>query len=192
MRTCSGSRFAAVALIAFASPAFAANYTLILKPESTKVQWTLGDVLHTVHGTFRFVRGMIEFDTTTGKASGQVVVDVVSGESGSGPRDRNMHSNVLESGKYPEATFTPASVEGTLLVPGASTVKVRGALSIHGAAHDVTMEVKTTAEADQLHATMEFSIPYVAWGMKDPSNFLLKVNKAVDIMIETAGSLQKR
>lgn len=192
MRYMTGIRRALIAFAAFASPVFAATYSLDLKPESTKVQWTLGDVLHTVRGTFRFVRGTIEFDTTTGKASGQVVVSVVSGESGDKMRDGRMHANVLESGKYPEAVFSPTSVEGTLAVPGASSVKVRGTLSIHGASHDVTMDVKATAEADQLHAAMTFSIPYVAWGMKDPSNFLLKVNKAVDIAIETAGPLQKR
>ena len=180
-----------LALAAFAIPAFAADYSFDLKPETTKIQWTLGDVLHTVHGTFKLKRGRIDFDPETGKASGQVVVDVASGDSGSEARDHRMHANVLESAKYPEAVFAPGRVEGTLAVPGASSVKVHGTFTIHGAVHEVTMNVETTATGDQLRTTMAFEIPYVAWGMKDPSNILLKVNKSVQMSIETTGALQK-
>ena len=55
--------------------AAAADLRVELAPESTKINWTLGDVLHTVHGTFQLKCGDIRFDTDTGKASGAVVVD---------------------------------------------------------------------------------------------------------------------
>ena len=182
-------------LIAFAAlvlPALAADYTLDLRPESTKVQFTLTDPLHTVHGMFNLKRGQIDFNTDTGKASGQVVVDVASGNSGSDARDSRMHANVLESKKYPEAVFTPDRVEGSIAVPGASTVKVHGTFTIHGAPHEMTMDVHTSGNADRMSATMAFEIPYVAWGMKDPSNFILKVSKTVEMTIETSGPLEKR
>jgi polyisoprenoid-binding protein YceI len=181
-----------LALAVLALPAFGADYSLDLKPENTKVQWTLGDVLHTVHGTFRLKQGKIDFDTETGKASGQVVVDVASGNSGSEARDSRMHSNVLESAKYPEAIFVPVRVEGTLSVPGTSNVKVHGTFTIHGASHEMAIDVQATVAADQIRATMSFDIPYVAWGMKDPSNFMLKVNKTVQLSIEAAGPLRKQ
>src|SRR3974390_2960546 len=94
-------------LAIFAAPAFAAQYSFELNPENTKIQWTLGDVLHRVNGSFNLKRGHIDFDTEDGKASGDVVVDVTSGNSGSAARDSRMHTNVLESTKYPEATFVP-------------------------------------------------------------------------------------
>lgn len=178
-------------LAALAIPACAAEYSLELKPEGTKIQFTLTDPLHTVHGRFSLKRGRIDFDTETGKASGQVVVDATSGESGSDARDSRMHANVLESKKYPEAVFTPDRVEGTLSIPGTSSVKVHGTFAIHGTTHELTMQVQSTAAGDRIQATMAFEIPYVAWGMKDPSNFLLRVNKAVQMTIETAGPLQK-
>ena len=180
-----------IAFVALAIPALAADYTLDLRPEATKIQFTLTDPLHTVNGAFNLKRGEIEFDTDTGKASGQVIVDVASGNSGSDARDSRMHEHVLESKKFPEATFTPDRVEGPVAVPGASTVKVHGTFTIHGAAHEITMDVRTSANADQMRATLAFDIPYVAWGMKDPSNFILRVSKTVHITIETSGPLQK-
>ena len=88
--------FAAIAL-----PALAYGYTFELKPENTKIEETLSDPLHAVHGAFNLTRGELTFDPTTGKASGEVIVDVTSGASGSGARDHKMHSTVLESAKYP-------------------------------------------------------------------------------------------
>jgi len=182
-----------LSLAILALPAFAANYTLVLNPEGTKIQWTLKDVLHTVHGSFRLTQGRIEFDTATGNASGQVIVSAASGESGDGARDRRMHANVLESVRYPEATFVPSSFEGMLTIPGSSKIRVRGVLTIHGAPHDVVMDVQAnSATSSQLHSVMSVEIPYVAWGMKDPSNFLLKVSKTVSVTIDASGSLQKQ
>ena len=63
--------------------------------------------------------------------------------------------------------------------------------TLHGATHEMTMDVHATAAEDRIHATIEFEIPNVAWGMKDPSNFLLKVDKTVRVTIDTAGPLQK-
>ncbi len=180
--------FLCIALIASRLPA--AQYGFELNPESTKIEWTLGDVLHTVHGTFNLKSGKISFDSDTGKASGQVAVDVTSGNSGSGERDRRMHSNVLESVRFPEAVFTPDRFEGRLMVPGNSNVKLHGVFRIHGGDHEVTMDVTTKATSDRMEATIRFALPYVAWGMKDPSNFLLKVNKSVMLSIQSTGTLR--
>ncbi len=184
------SVFACVLLLAM--PVFAAQYTLDLQPANTRVQFTLPDALHTVHGSFNLKRGSIDFDTETGKASGQVVVDVTSGNSGSDARDSRMHANVLESKKYPEAVFAPDRVDGALSVPGSSSIKVHGTFTIHGAAHEITMDVQLSCTPEQAHATMSFNLPYVAWGMKDPSNFLLRVSKSAQMTIETSGSLRLR
>jgi polyisoprenoid-binding protein YceI len=187
----------AFAAFAIAFPALAAQYNLELKPEAVKIQFTLTDPLHTVRGTFNLKQGTIGFDTESGKASGQVVVDVTSGQSGSDARDSKMHASVLESKKFPEAVFSPNRMEGAVAIPGKSTVKVHGVFTIHGTAHEVTMDVQTSdvqtaGGADRMHAAMSFDIPYVAWGMKDPSVLLLKVGKTVRMTIEADGVLQKR
>ncbi len=179
-------------LLALPAIAFSAEYSLELKPENTRIEWTLRDVLHTVHGTFRLASGQVNFDPATGQASGRIVIDVTSGQSGSAVRDKRMHASVLESKKYPEAVFTPDRIEGKLDVPGDSGVKVHGAFSIHGASHELTMDAKAQATADSMKLDLTFAIPYVEWGMKDPSNFLLKVNKTVEFAVTATGSLTRR
>jgi polyisoprenoid-binding protein YceI len=183
---------AVLTLMTVALPAIAADYSFDLKPNNTKIAWTLADPLHTVTGSFKVKGGAIDLNPETGKASGQITVDVASGESGNGSRDKDMHNKVLQSAKYPEAIFVPASIEGTFAPQGPSKFRIRGAFTIHGAAHDVAMDVQSTGSGDQIHATITFEIPYVAWGMKDPSNFLLKVGKTVGMSIDVSGTLRKK
>jgi polyisoprenoid-binding protein YceI len=179
-------------LIAFALaiPALAAQHSLQLTPDNTKIEWTLSDPLHTVHGSFKLKRGYITFDTDSGKAAGEIVVDIKSGESGSTGRDSRMHAHVLESSKYPEAIFTPDRIDGKFAIQGASSLKLRGTLEIHGAAHEITMNVEVAASGSHMNTSINFAIPYVAWGMKDPSNFLLRVGKSVQVTIRTSATPQ--
>src|SRR5689334_18219775 len=79
----------------------------------TTVHFTLGTALHTVHGTFKLTRGTILFDPATGRASGELVVDATTGQSGNNSRDKKMHKEILESQKYPTITFTPQHFTGT-------------------------------------------------------------------------------
>jgi len=177
--------------LSLALSAGAAEYQLQLEPESTQVNWTLGDVLHTVHGTFKLRRGEIVFDNETGKAGGEVVVDAASGESGSASRDGRMHKNVLESAKYPDLSFTPDRLDGKVEPTGVSNVKLHGTFRIHGGAHEITVPVKVTANSDSLDAEIKFEVPFVAWGMKDPSTLFLRVNKSVEIEMRATGRLSQ-
>lgn len=164
----------------------AANVTsLDLDPAKTAIYFTLHDPLHTVHGTFQLKRGAIQFDPDSGKASGEIVVDAVSGESGSGARDRRMHKDVLQSVRFPEASFVPDRVDGKLPAQGDAQMDVHGILNLHGAAHELTLHFQVQCAGSEYLASTHFTIPYVEWGLKDPSNFLLKVEKAVEIDIQT-------
>lgn len=154
-------------------------------PARTTVEFTLADVLHTVHGSFKLKRGQIRFDPGTGKAAGELVVDATSGSSGSNGRDRRMHKNILESDRYPEITFRPDRVEGKVAARGASLVRVHGMFAIHGAEHEITVPVQVESGASQLTATLRFPVPYVKWGMKNPSNLILRVSDTVTIDIHT-------
>jgi polyisoprenoid-binding protein YceI len=171
-------------------PVFAQRIDLEMDPVATRVNWTLGDVLHTVHGTFNLKKGDLWFDPGSGEAGGLLVVDATSGESGSNARDGRMHKNILESARYPEITFVPDRVEGKVAPTGDSGVQLHGMFTIHGGTHEVLMKVKSHIEPQKLTADISFTVPYVNWGMKDPSNFLLKVQDFVEIEIEAAARIK--
>jgi polyisoprenoid-binding protein YceI len=158
-----------------------------LDPAQTEIYFTLSDVLHTVHGTFHLKSGTIRFDPTTGGASGAVVVDVASGASGSAARDRKMHKDVLESVRYPEAVFTPHHVEGHMAPEGSTELQVHGLLKIHGTAHEMAFQVHVQTKGDQLTAIFHSEIPYVNWGMKNPSTLFLRVSDKVLLDIHAGG-----
>ncbi|HYK87331.1 MAG TPA: YceI family protein [Acidobacteriota bacterium] len=178
-----------ILLPTLAVPAFAQEGLLELDPARTRIEFTLGAALHTVHGTFRLTRGSIRFDTRTGKASGLVVVDVTSGETGSPARDRKMHREILESAKYPEAAFSPERVQGNLSTDGPSRVELHGVFHLHGSDHAVVLIALVQHTGNELSASIQFVIPYVEWGLKNPSTFILRVRDRVDIDIRAAGRI---
>jgi polyisoprenoid-binding protein YceI len=160
---------------------------LSLSPAKTTVNFTLGDVLHTVHGSFDVKHGTFQFDPTTNKIHGEILVDAASGHSGSDGRDKKMHKEVLESARYPDIVFRPDRVDGQVAALGVSDLHVHGIFTIHGAEHEITIPVRVEMAPGQWAATSRFTVPYVKWGMKNPSTFVLRVDQSVDIDIQTSG-----
>ena len=172
----------------FAVSVSAQDKVFQLDPKQTSVHFALDSVLHTVHGTFELKRGSLIVDVASGRMSGEIVVDARSGNSDNGLRDRKMHREILESDKYPEFAFQPSRMEGTLAPIGKSPVQVHGTLSIHGSAHEVTLPAEVDLAPDRWSATIHFTVPYVKWGLKNPSNLFLRVNESVQITVEASGS----
>jgi polyisoprenoid-binding protein YceI len=166
---------------------FGQSLVVQLEPENTRIDYTLGDILHTVRGTFHLKRGELRLDPATGAAAGVIVVDATSGDSGSQARDSRMHKNILESDKYPEITFAPDRVIGKLNSHGPSDLELHGMFTIHGSAHELTAPVHVEIDGDRVTATAKFPVPYVKWGMKNPSTFLLRVNTTVQIEMRVVG-----
>jgi len=171
-------------------PAANSTVSLTLDPAQSKVHWTLPSSLHTVHGTFAVVRGVMNLERESGQASGEIVVSAKSGESGNDSRDAKMHKEILETARYPEAVFHPTWVEGKVAPTGPCDVRVHGTFSVHGADHEITALVHAEIAADSWKGTAKFDVPYVEWGIRNPSNFLLKAGKVVSVEAEMSGRLQ--
>ena len=159
---------------------------LILNPAQTTVSFVLGDVLHTVHGTFQVIGGQVHYAPASGAVSGEIVIDAASGNSGNDSRDRKMHREVLESARYPKITFRPDRFEGKLSPGNTSRLQVHGMFNIHGSEHEITVPVSLEPAQDHWNLTAHFVVPYVKWGLKDPSTFVLRVAKVVDIDIHAS------
>jgi polyisoprenoid-binding protein YceI len=163
--------------------------TFTLDAAQTKVNFTVDSTLHTVHGDFRLKRGSIQFDNATGQASGEIVVDSASGESGSDGRDKKMHKDVLESPKYSDIVFTPQHIKGAVAAEGKSQVEVEGMLTMHGKSKPANLPLEIQLQGSSGTADGSFSVKYQEWGMKSPSTFILRVSDKVQIHVHAAGRM---
>jgi polyisoprenoid-binding protein YceI len=98
-----------------------------------------------------------------------------------------MRESVLETQRYPEITFDPQHFTLEQKGGGQFQGTMQGVLTLHGARHDVALTAQGQLVGDKLTATAHFSVPYVAWGLKDPSVVFLTVAKQVDIDIAAQG-----
>jgi polyisoprenoid-binding protein YceI len=179
--------------IAIENPTFSGDSVEIeFNPSKCTVHFTLGAVLHTVHGSFKVKGGLVRFDPGSGQASGHIVVDVHSGETGDSGRDRQMHEAVLESNRFPEAVFSADRLKGRVLSNGESQIDLHGSLRLHGSEHEMTIPAKVKVQNGLVTATARFAVPYVAWGMKDPSNLVLRVDKTVTVEVVLTGTVAAR
>ena len=163
---------------------------LNIDPAQSTVHYTVSSSLHTVHGNFTVKRGSLRLGPGNGRAAGEIVVDAISGESGNNSRDKRMHKEVLESARFTDIVFRADRLEGTLQPEGTSNAQLHGVFVLHGSEHELTVPVRAELQSERWKGTATFSVPYNDWGLKNPGNFLLKVDHAVSIEVEMAGSIQ--
>ena len=172
------------------SSASTKEIVLTIDPSKSTVHYSVSSSLHTVHGTFAVKRGTLRLDPATGKATGEIVVDAASGDSGNNSRDKKMHKEVLESVRFTEIVFRPDHVDGAVPAQGKSSAKLHGVCVLHGSEHELTVPVQAELNAENWKGTATFTVPYNDWGLKNPGNFILKVDHSVEIEVDMAGAMQ--
>lgn len=186
------SRFAAIlAGLAVLVPLSAASSTsaLRLEPTDSSVAFDLDTTFHEVHGSMKVLEGNIRFDPSSGEVSGRVVVDATSASTEHAKRDKKMHRQVLESERYPRIVFEPRRFEGVLASGRESDLEIDGTIEIHGSAHRVKIPARVRLAGDSLTGTARFTVPYVEWGMKDPSVLMFRAGKEVRIVLSFVGTV---
>jgi len=168
----------------------AGGLVFALDPAQSMVHWTLGTTLHTVHGTFALKKGALQLDLSTGKATGEIVADATSCKTDNDSRDKKMHKDVLESARFTDIVFRADRIDGKVASQGESGVQLHGVFLLHGAEHEFTVPVHANLTADHWSATANFSIPFIDWGLKNPSNWLLKVDHAVTVDLDLKGTFR--
>ena len=92
---------------------------------------------------------------------------------------------ILESARYPEIAFHPDRVEGRVALQGKSEVQLHGVFAIHGLEHEIRFPTRVDASDGRYIVTGAFEVPYVEWGMKNPSTLMFRVSDKVEITIQT-------
>jgi polyisoprenoid-binding protein YceI len=173
----------------FAGTALAQHETLTIDPAASEVKMTLKTNHDIVNGTFHVQSG--NFDFTPTSIGGGIAVAAGSGNTGNGSRDKKMNKDILQVEKYTTVTFTPRSYTGTIAPTGDSIIQVTGILTLLGTPHDLTLPMQVHIDGPNCTARTHFVIPYVDWGLKDPSFMMWKAEKQVDIDLNLVGHLSK-
>jgi len=160
-----------------------------IDPQASQVAFSLEGSAHSTHGTFHVQSGSVSFDRNAAKIGGKVVVAAGSGDSGNGSRDRKMNQEVLDVAHFAEVTFEPKSFSGAIASSGDSTIQVSGIFTLHGTPHEMAIPMQLHVDGPNCTVKTHFMVPYVQWGLKDPSVFILKVAKEVGIDLNLVGHL---
>jgi len=183
---------ALLAALAVPLPAAAGSLTRVaLDPAGSHLDFELKATLHTVHGSLQITRGEIAFDPETGRAQGEVVIDARSARTGSDSRDENMHRDVLESERFPEISFLPERVAVLERGESAARIELSGTVSLHGVREPLVIPADVRREGDGVRIDASFPVPYVQWGLHDPSVFVLRVAPEVTIHLDLVASLDE-
>ena len=183
---------AAFALAGLLAPAALAQHqTFVVNPDASEVKITLKTTHELVYGTFHVQSGSIEFDPTTPKMPGSVAVLAGSGKTGNDSRDKKMNKDILKVEQYATVSFEPQTHTGVIALSGDSTIQVTGTFTLLGTPHEITIPILVHLEGTTATANAHFVVPYIQWGLKDPSFMFWKADKDVAIDLFRAGRLSK-
>jgi polyisoprenoid-binding protein YceI len=184
--------FAVLALAVILAPAALAQHqTFAVNPDASEVKMTLKTTHELVNGAFHIQSGSVEFDRSTPTMSGSVVVLAGSGETGNGSRDKRMKKLVLQVEQHATVSFEPKSYAGVVAPSGDSTIQVTGIFTLLGTPHEITIPMLVHLEGTTATAKAHFVLPYIQWGLKDPSFLFWKADKDVAIDLFLTGQLSK-
>lgn len=170
-------------------PLAAEPLTFELDPAATKIELSFNATLHSVDGLLRAKSGVLQLDPEAGTAEGRIVLDATTASTGNNARDRKMHEKILETRLFPEIIFDVERISGALRRVGRSDVLLHGTIDMHGIRRTADLPATILVEGDKIRATGQLTIPYLEWGLRDPSFFVLRVAKEVQVVIRAAGQL---
>jgi polyisoprenoid-binding protein YceI len=128
----------------------------VIQPEASQAQFQIDEILagspNTVIGTTKRVAGEIRLDPAHPDASkvGPITVETSTLVSDNSFRNRAISNFILQSGKYPLATFTPTALAGmpaSVAVGETFKFTLAGDLTLRDITQPVSFEVTVTAEA---------------------------------------------
>ena len=181
---------AAIALAGLLAPAALAQHqTFVVNPDASEVKMTLKTTHELVSGAFHVQSGSIEFDRGAPKMSGSVVVLAGSGKTGNGSRDKKMYKDILEVEQHATISFEPKTYTGVIAPSGDSTLQVTGTFTLLGAPHQIAIPILIHLEGATASAKAHFVVPYVQWGLKNPSFLFWKADNDVAIDLVLTGQL---
>ena len=183
--------FVVLSLVAVLVPAAASaqHQTFTVNPDASEVKIKLNTTHEVVNGIFHVQSGAIDFDRTASRISGLVVVTAGSGKTGNDSRDRKMTKDILKVDQFAAVMFEPKAFAGTLDAKGDSIIQVSGVFTLLGTPHDITIPMQIHMDAGKATAAAQFIVPYVQWGLRNPSFLIFRAESNVAVSISLKGQI---
>jgi hypothetical protein len=178
-----------VLAVILAPAALAQHQTFAVNPDASEIKMKLNTTHEVVNGTFHIQSGSIEFDRSNHKMSGSVAILAGSGKTGNDSRDKKMNKDILKVDQYETVSFAPKNYSGTIAPYGDSTIQVSGVFTLLGTAHDLTIPMQIHMDGSKATARAKFVVPYVQWGLKNPSFMFWKAENDVAIDLNLVGQI---
>jgi polyisoprenoid-binding protein YceI len=185
----------AVVLAAVLAPgAIAQHQKFVVNPDASEVKITLKTTHELVNGAFHVQSGSIEFDRDNSKMLGSVVVLAGSCKTGNDSRDNKMNKDILRVEQFATISFEPKSYSGVIAPSGESNLQLTGIFTLLGTPHEITIPILVHVEGTAATAKAHFVVPYVQWGLKNPSFLIWKADNdvAIDLFLDGRLSEQER
>jgi len=177
--------------VILAPAAHCQHQTLVVNPDVSGVKMTLKTTHELVNGTFHVESGSIEFDPSTPTMSGLIVVAAGSGKTGNDSRDKKMNKDILKVEQYATVSFEPKTYAGVIAPSGDSTIQVTGIFTLLATPHEITIPVLVHLDGTAATAKAHFVVPYVQWGLKNPSFLIWKADNDVAIDLNLVGTISR-
>ena len=184
------NKFAVLAFAVMLGPvSLAQHQTFTVIPDASEVKMKLNTTHEVVNGTFQIQSGSINFDRTAFHIAGTVIVAAGSGKTGNDSRDRKMDKDILKVEQFAAVSFSPKTYTGTIAPSGDSTIQVSGVFTLLGTPHDLTIPMQLHLDSAKATVKAQFTVPYVQWGLKNPSFLIWKAENDVGIYLNLVGQI---
>jgi len=144
-----------------------------VNPAKAEAGFDLKATLHTVHGSTNQVKGEVRArEEAEGvlALSGKIEVVAATLDTGNSSRDKKMRGESLAVEQYPVLSLAPERFDP-------KTGTLTGALTIRGVTKPTTIAAKLETKGDRILVTGTFDVPWLDFGVPDPSFAIVSVAK---------------
>lgn len=102
-----------------------------------------------------------------------------------------MNKDILKVDQFTTVSFAPKAYRGMIVASGDSTIQVSGVFTLLGTGHDITVPMQIRIVGSTATAKAQFAVPYVQWGLRNPSFLFWKAENDVAVDLSLVGSVSK-
>jgi hypothetical protein len=102
-----------------------------------------------------------------------------------------MNKEILKVEEFTTVSFEPKTYSGTIAASGDSNIQVTGIFTLLDKPHEITIPMQVHIDGGSAKAKAQFVVPYVQWGLKNPSLLFWKAENDVAVELELSGALSK-